>query len=67
MLAGQLKNRSFRIGVRLVGYNIEDHARTATVAVSFAPLSTVTTMSASAPIPRFADTSVSRQLFKKND
>lgn len=36
---------------------------TATVAGSFAPLSTVTTASASAPIPRFADTSVARNIF----
>lgn len=36
---------------------------TATVNGSFAPLSTVTTASASAPVPRFADTSVSRNLF----
>jgi hypothetical protein len=35
---------------------------TATVNLSFAPLSTVTTASASAPIPRFADTSTSRTL-----
>jgi hypothetical protein len=36
---------------------------TATVAGSFAPLSTVTTASSSAPIPRFADTSVARNIF----
>jgi hypothetical protein len=36
---------------------------TATVSGSFAPLSTVTTASASAPIPRFADTSVARNMF----
>jgi len=35
---------------------------TATVNLSFAPLSTVTTASSSAPIPRFADTSTSRTL-----
>jgi hypothetical protein len=35
----------------------------ATVAGSFAPLSTVTTASASAPIPRFADTSTARTIF----
>ncbi|MBM3757553.1 MAG: hypothetical protein FJW38_26675 [Acidobacteria bacterium] len=35
---------------------------TATVAGSFAPLSTVTTASGSAPIPRFADTSVARNI-----
>jgi len=35
----------------------------ATVAGSFAPLSTVTTAHASAPIPRFADTSVARTIF----
>jgi hypothetical protein len=35
---------------------------TATVNLSFAPLSTVTTASVSAPIPRFADTSTSRTL-----
>jgi hypothetical protein len=34
----------------------------ATVAGSFAPLSTVTTASASAPIPRFADTSTARTI-----
>jgi len=36
---------------------------TATVNLSFAPLSTVTTASASAPVPRFADTSTSRTIF----
>jgi hypothetical protein len=36
---------------------------TATVAGSFAPLSSVTTASASAPIPRFADTSAARTMF----
>jgi len=36
---------------------------TATVAGSFAPLSTVTTQSGSAPIPRFADTSTARTIF----
>jgi hypothetical protein len=36
---------------------------TATVAGSFAPLSTVTTASGSAPIPRFADTSAARTIF----
>lgn len=36
---------------------------TATVAGSFAPLSTVTTAHASAPIPRFADTSAARNIF----
>lgn len=36
---------------------------TASVAASFAPLSTVTTASASAPVPRFADTSSARTLF----
>ena len=35
----------------------------ATVAGSFAPLSTVTTQSASAPLPRFADTSSARTIF----
>jgi hypothetical protein len=35
----------------------------ATVAGSFAPLSTVTTASTSAPIPRFADTSTARTIF----
>ena len=35
----------------------------ATVAGSFAPLSTVTTASSSAPIPRFADTSTARTIF----
>jgi hypothetical protein len=35
----------------------------ATVAGSFAPLSTVTTASASAPVPRFADTSTARTIF----
>jgi len=35
----------------------------ATVAGSFAPLSTVTTQSAGAPIPRFADTSTARTIF----
>lgn len=35
---------------------------TATVAGSFAPLSTVTTASGSAPIPRFADTSTARTI-----
>jgi hypothetical protein len=35
----------------------------ATVAGSFAPVSTVTTASASAPIPRFADTSTARTIF----
>jgi len=35
----------------------------ATVAGSFAPLSTVTTASGSAPIPRFADTSTARTIF----
>lgn len=35
----------------------------ATVAGSFAPLSTVTTQSSSAPIPRFADTSTARTIF----
>jgi hypothetical protein len=35
----------------------------ATVAGSFAPLSTVTTASASAPIPRFADTSTASTIF----
>jgi len=35
----------------------------ATVAGSFAPLSTVTTQSSSAPIPRFADTSSARTIF----
>jgi hypothetical protein len=39
---------------------------TANVNLSFAPLSTVTTASASAPIPRFADTSTSRTLFVVN-
>ena len=39
---------------------------TATVAGSFAPLSTVTTAHASAPIPRFADTGVARTLFTLN-
>jgi len=35
----------------------------ATVAGSFAPLSTVTTQSSSAPLPRFADTSSARTIF----
>jgi hypothetical protein len=35
----------------------------ATVAGSFAPLSTVTTASSSAPVPRFADTSTARTIF----
>ena len=35
----------------------------ATVAGNFAPLSTVTTQSASAPLPRFADTSSARTIF----
>ena len=39
---------------------------TATVNLSFAPLSTVTTASASAPVPRFADTSTSRTIFVIN-
>jgi len=38
----------------------------ATVAGSFAPLSTVTTASTSAPIPRFADTSSARTIFTIN-
>jgi hypothetical protein len=38
----------------------------ATVAGSFAPLSTVTTASGSAPIPRFADTSTARTIFTIN-
>jgi len=38
----------------------------ATVAGSFAPLSTVTTASASAPLPRFADTSSARSIFTIN-
>jgi hypothetical protein len=36
---------------------------TATIAGSFAPLSTVTTQNGSAPIPRFADTSAARTMF----
>jgi hypothetical protein len=39
---------------------------TATVAGSFAPLSTVTTASNSAPVPRFADTSSARNIFTFN-
>jgi len=39
---------------------------TATVAGSFAPLSTVTTASSSAPIPRFADTATARTMFTVN-
>jgi hypothetical protein len=36
----------------------------ATVAGSFAPVSTVTSASATAPVPRFADTSTARNLFR---
>jgi hypothetical protein len=39
---------------------------TASVAGSFAPISTVTTASTSAPLPRFADTSSARTLFTIN-
>jgi hypothetical protein len=39
---------------------------TATVAGSFAPLSAVTTASASAPLPRFADSSSTRTIFSIN-
>jgi hypothetical protein len=59
------QNFDFGIGVSYVANTSNNlpGLGTATVAGSFAPLSTVTTASTSAPIPRFADTSAAQTIF----
>ena len=60
-----VQNYEFGIGVSYVANTSTNlpGLGSATVAGSFAPLSTVTTQSASAPLPRFADTSSARTIF----
>lgn len=64
----QTQTYEFGIGVSYVANTSNNlpGLGSATVAGSFAPLSTVTTASTSAPIPRFADTSSAKTIFTIN-